>query len=209
MIAKLNITVAVKGENPKITERQLLTHEQLLKLFKDAQKWINDQTNTYTKWTVKLGYNPQTKSFSLYSMTIGEGGIVELAEVEYRVSDPVPRDAFRTNKMMDALWDREFPLHVKMKKLQDQSQVCGEMLEWLQETKDIHFAQYHEHTDACYDEDECPPMYEGQKAPYCGCFTETLYPINIPLLDLLHEFFGVDRKEFNAEKERMLEEVRS
>jgi hypothetical protein len=208
MIAKLNITVAVKGENPKIIERQLLTHEQLLILFTEEYEWIQHNVATYGTWDVILGWNPITKKFTLYSCVPEGSSIIELMKLTIdKIS--IPDLPHWVQNMLYHLWDREFPLHVKMKELQDKSQVCGELLEWLQETKDIHFAQYHEHTDACYDEDECPPMYEGQKAPYCGCYEETLYPINIPLLDLLHEFFGVDRKEFNAEKERMLEEVRS
>jgi hypothetical protein len=98
----------------------------------------------------------------------------------------------------------QYPEHDKVVAIQEKSQACGEFFEWLQQEKDIHLAKYHEHTDECYIDLE---EHEDYKR-HCGMCEGVLYPTNPNLLELLYEFFGIDRKKFEQEKEDMLAEMR-
>jgi hypothetical protein len=198
MIHKLSILVAEGQE-------VLLTHAHLTSLFDKARPWIDRQLATYIKWTVKFGYVPETETFVLYSASETQ---IELAQVTYDSGDPHRGAAHRAAKMMQKLWDRAFPLHIKMTAIQEQSQVCGEFVEWLHDTKGIIFAGYHEHTDACYDDEKWPDLPDGTRPPYCQISDQMLYQTTTSVPDLLHEFFGIDRKAFDVEKDRMLEAMR-
>jgi len=193
MIHKLGITI---GE-----EEHVLTHEHLLNMMGEAYEWMVANINTYGEWTMYFGWNPVKSEFTVYSALPKGSSIESLVAITTDLKAPIRW----AGTIFNELWDREFPLHVKMKSLQAQSQTCGELLEWLHDTKGILFAKYHEHTDDCYDEEICPPLFKDSRPPYCGMSDQMVYPINTQVTDLLHEFFGIDRKAFDREKQRMLD----
>jgi hypothetical protein len=81
----------------------------------------------------------------------------------------------------------EYPEHEKLDIIKDKSQVIGEFLEWLENEKEHYI---------CYYEDNDPDEHDGY------------YPINEDNDDLLAEFFNIDRKKLEEEKDKMLEEMR-
>jgi hypothetical protein len=93
------------------------------------------------------------------------------------------------------------PEHDKLAKVKDQTQVCGEFLEWLLQAKHYHLAEYHMHTRACLRPDA---------TPCCGYVEgESLVAVNKPVQGLLAEFFKIDRDALEREKQEMLEEQRA
>lgn len=89
----------------------------------------------------------------------------------------------------------------KAKKTDDATQLVGEFLhDFLTFKKRIVLAKYHDHTDACRDED-------GDIA--CGTPDGALTPVNVSSDALLYEFFGIDRNKLMAEKDAILAELRS
>lgn len=75
----------------------------------------------------------------------------------------------------------DYPEHEKLKAIKDRSQACGEFIEWLNHSKRIHLAEYS----------------HGE-----------LYPTTKSLLDLLADFFEIDRQKLEDEKLAMLAEQR-
>jgi hypothetical protein len=76
----------------------------------------------------------------------------------------------------------EFPEHEKLRAISDQSQVCGEFLDWLRDEKGIHLCTW--------DYDDGPELaYESTNG-------------------LLAEFFGIDLKKINDEKDAMYAALR-
>lgn len=93
-----------------------------------------------------------------------------------------------------------FPEHEKLRAVADKSQAAGEFLDWLLEEKGYSLGQYHQHADACYDEDD---------KRVCGRSKDTLYPACPRVTDLLAEFFGIDKEKLEEEKRAMLAACRS
>jgi hypothetical protein len=91
----------------------------------------------------------------------------------------------------------KYPEHEKLAKVSDKSNACGEFVDWLA-FQGIRLARYHEHTPQCYDEDND-----------CGMYTSRLYIIAESPTKLLADFFEINQKKIDEEKETMLEEVRS
>jgi hypothetical protein len=87
----------------------------------------------------------------------------------------------------------EHPMHERLALIKDQSQVCGEFLDWLL-AKGYVLAKYHECTSDC--ESVC-------------WLVNRLYPMNPSIPDLLAEFFEIDRRKLEEEKRQMLETVRA
>ena len=76
----------------------------------------------------------------------------------------------------------EYPEHERLRAISDQSQVCGEFIEWL----------------------------EGHGYHVCqGSNDESFWPTHTSVQDLLAAFFGIDRKKIDAEKEAMLDAIRA
>jgi hypothetical protein len=73
----------------------------------------------------------------------------------------------------------EYREHEKLHKIQNQSQICGEFLEWLFR-QGFHLGRW-----------------EGQ----------WLEPANEPIQDLLAGFFNIDRETLEAEKMQMLRDI--
>lgn len=76
----------------------------------------------------------------------------------------------------------DYPEHEKLKKVQKESQVCGELLDWLQNEKGIVLCKYN-------DSDYAMPVY-------------------MPIQDILGEFFGIDQNKLEKEKVAMLDAIR-
>jgi hypothetical protein len=90
----------------------------------------------------------------------------------------------------------KYPEHEKLKEIQEQSQVCGEFLNWLQNEKRIHLCTY-EKTHIIYDDEG-----DGEEIP------EGYYGINKTNEKLLAEFFNIDLDRLEQEKRQMLDELR-
>lgn len=95
-----------------------------------------------------------------------------------------------------------YPEHEKLEKVSAKSQACGEFLEWLGHTKGITLAEPHTHIDDCYGK------ALGPRWPTCGMGDTTLYSSRANLQVLLAEFFDIDQKKLNAEKDAMLADFR-
>lgn len=94
---------------------------------------------------------------------------------------------------------REYPEHQKLKAIKDKSQTIGEFLEWLTSEQKIVLAKGHEHGETCEDE-------EGEVN--CGQWEGQLYGVQKPITQWLAEYFNIDQRKLDAEKEAMLEELR-
>lgn len=81
----------------------------------------------------------------------------------------------------------KYPEHVKLAEISDKSQVVGEFVDWMVETKGIVLAQYVKD-----DMDH-----------------ERLRPNWVPLMNLLAEFFDIDQNKIEQEKRAMLEVQRA
>lgn len=93
-----------------------------------------------------------------------------------------------------------YPEHEKLKQVGDKSQVCGEFLSWLIGEKGLLLSHQHEHTDACFEK-------SGHRI--CGFCQGDLEPWRVtPIVDLLAEFFQIDQKKLDREKERILSDFR-
>lgn len=79
----------------------------------------------------------------------------------------------------------KYPEHEKLKEIQDQSQACGEFLEWLR-SKGIFLAIWVKNSNG----------WEERQS------------VHTPTQDLLAEFFGIDRDKLEDEKVQMLNELR-
>jgi hypothetical protein len=103
--------------------------------------------------------------------------------------------------------NNQYPEHEKVKEVSDRSNECGRFLDWLRNTKRAQILTYHSHTPSCYvlEDDEF-----GQPVPHliCGTDEDDLVTLG-STYDLLCEYFKIDRKAYEAEKEQMLEELRS
>lgn len=77
----------------------------------------------------------------------------------------------------------DYPEHDKLAKISDQSQTCGEFVDWLQGCG-LHL---------CEGEDD-----EGR-----------FWPSHRPITELLAGFFDIDQKKIDAEKEAMLDVLRA
>jgi hypothetical protein len=78
----------------------------------------------------------------------------------------------------------DYPEHEKMRLIKDQSQSIGEFLEWLQDKKEVIFAEYPETN------------------------SDHLFPLHLPTQKLIAEFFDIDLDKIEDEKDAMLEEQR-
>ena len=83
----------------------------------------------------------------------------------------------------------------KLHAIHEQSQKCGEFIEWLQQTKGIWFAKPHEHTDECYD----------KGFAMCGLRKDELSVVALDTQKTLAEFFEIDMKKVEEERRALLE----
>lgn len=89
-----------------------------------------------------------------------------------------------------------YPEHEKLKALEGDNQTCGLFLEWLLDKYTL--SKPHSHSKQCYDEDDLD----------CGLHDAEIVPISISVQKILAEYFEIDLKKLDAEKEQMLKEIR-
>jgi hypothetical protein len=183
-----------------------LTIDTLRELFGDARIPIQHALSTVGHYTVGL-YHRDNTMHRYWTFDKQKACQEPIASITFTVADLHGNPYIYADMLMQEVWKREFPVSSKLREIQELSQKCGELMEWL-ETKDIHLGKYHEHTEECSD----PVVWglpEGTRNHYCGLSEGVLYPETISMTRLLAEFFGIDLKALEAEKERMLEEARS
>lgn len=88
----------------------------------------------------------------------------------------------------------------RMVAVKDKSQAIGQFLEWLQEEKGVHLAEYHRHTRACLD-------HEAHLV--CGLLEDHSVRWSYSIERLLAEYFNIDLDKVEQEKQAMLEEIRN
>ncbi len=86
----------------------------------------------------------------------------------------------------------QLPEHNKLDKVRDKSQAIGEFIEWLRETKKVHLCKWNTYEEPNWDEKE-PDGY--------------LDYVTTPIEELLAEFFEVDLKKLEQEKQAILDEI--
>jgi len=123
----------------------------------------------------------------------------------------------------------------KLKAVHERSQACGEFLEWLNQEKKVVLAQFHRHTDGCYDMGLTPEQFRKEyagktkaglftatkslcndnelrngrfSAPQCGLRQDELVTANYGVQKLLAEFFEIDMNKVEAERRAVLDYVR-
>lgn len=87
----------------------------------------------------------------------------------------------------------QFPEHDKVRVVQPQSQSIHEFIDWLANEKKIHLAEWE-------------PNYRN--GTHSSRSSSLIYARK-PITELVAEFFEVDLKKFNAEKEQMYEALTS
>lgn len=85
----------------------------------------------------------------------------------------------------------KYPECEKLLKFSKKSQMIGEFLEWLRNTKEITLARW--------DKDECD---------FCRTEDDVLVPAYDATEKLLAEFFGIDMDKVEKERQQLLEELR-
>lgn len=78
----------------------------------------------------------------------------------------------------------KYPECRKISAVREKSQAIGEFLKWLQETKGVILCQY-------------------------SVREEYFFPMYLNTLDLLYEFFEIDKNKAEAEREDMLKELQN
>ena len=99
---------------------------------------------------------------------------------------------------------QQYPEHEKLHVIKDQSQACGDFLDWLGSEKRIVLAREHQHDEGCYDD---PTSKNRQRL--CGLMKNELAFIVVDKVKLLAEYFEIDQAKLEAEKVAMLEEMRA
>lgn len=95
----------------------------------------------------------------------------------------------------------KYPEHEKLSKVKEQSQKCGEFLDWLHERYVL--GQHHKHVAECYEDDD------GEDVNICAMSTSILYVASANTTKLLAEFFEIDEKKLEEEKLAMLAKLRA
>lgn len=97
-----------------------------------------------------------------------------------------------------------YPEHEKLKLVQEKSQACGEFLEWLRGTKDYTLCQPHAHGSGC----RTSSRYGDESLSICRLHAGEYVPATVSVSRLLAEFFGIDQRKLDEEKELMLDRQR-
>ena len=101
----------------------------------------------------------------------------------------------------------------RMSKVKDKSQIVGEFMDWLRDTKGLTFAKYHEHGDDCWalheHDDLCIPKCKAEREMTCGVSEERLLPYTLNMERVLAEFFDINLDRAEKEKRSILEHIRA
>ena len=91
----------------------------------------------------------------------------------------------------------KYPMHAKLAAVKDQSQACGDFLDWLS-SKGLFLAAFHTHKTSCY----------RLGLLTCGFSDRYPYRVGGQIDELLAQFFGVDLKKLELEKRKMAPSLR-
>lgn len=191
-----------------------ITIEKIKEMLGDMRIYIQQSIQVHGKCTVSLYFHHNRWSLNPSDVLIGttEDGhkypyIPDTPVVSIEITSITTGINEWADMFMQQLWNREFPVSAKLKSIQAQSAKCGELLEWM-EGNGLHFGRYHEHSEECHDRELCGyPANMPKKVYYCGCAEGVLYPTSISITRLLAEFFGIDLRELENEKRRILNET--
>lgn len=98
---------------------------------------------------------------------------------------------------------RELTEHERLSLIKDKSQAIGDFVEWLAE-KGIRLCREHEHTGACYDDEEDP----SHTWPMCELRDGQFIQVYAPITKLLAEHFDINEDKLEREKRQMLADIR-
>lgn len=108
--------------------------------------------------------------------------------------------------------DAKMPECERMLNVKEKSQAIGEFLEWLEETKKVHFRQFAVACGRCkcttVERDEDGDWYCNECEEYTATYdVEILFPLRTE--QLLAEFFRIDLNKVEQERRDMLKELRN
>jgi hypothetical protein len=95
------------------------------------------------------------------------------------------------------LTEQKYPEHQKLQAVKDKSQAIGEFIEWLMCTKKLTIARWMK-----------VPAIERDPFAEKGEEIDELMPEHIDIEALLAEYYSIDRKTLEEEKQAMLEDMR-
>ena len=109
-----------------------------------------------------------------------------------------------------------YPQHEKLELLQEHSQTCGEFIEWLRDKKGWFLAAYAKKKEECqncgHKNAHLRDTDNGFRCATCNCGNyyvgDRIYEAPFVMNKVLAEFFGIDYDELQAEKDRMLVDIR-
>jgi len=186
----------------------ILMEDDLAKLVEnlvDPKPWISDNVDTTFRSycssnPIHLGWDPNLQEFCLWMGACpgyqdGMEPPSSILAVHLTKQNAQAKDIQVTVRkaLWDALWEKEFPEHTKVKRREAQLRVCEELLEYILEIKCFVLMRYHLHTESCYQDGAL--VCEQQE-------DECSFVHNIK--ELLYEFFEIDARALELEKRRML-----
>jgi hypothetical protein len=169
---------------------KLITLEVLESLFIQCQDYIIQQLRKYPSW--KMGLYSDTKWF-LCSCVSGEDSVVTIELTTNTIEG-------WAEQMFDALWAKNFPLHVKARELQQSAQRCAAFLNLFLSDRQL---KIHDSPNECYGcgLKENTPHYIPGYCDYCGgLFSRS----NKNIQNLLYDFFEINRKDIELERLQIL-----
>ncbi len=92
--------------------------------------------------------------------------------------------------------------------VKDKSQAIGEFIDWLTSEKKVHLGSPHEHGPTCRGWDEGRDRYAPRGEDRCECSTGEFIPLNTSIEKLLAEFFEIDLKKVEKERQAILDHIR-
>jgi hypothetical protein len=92
------------------------------------------------------------------------------------------------------------PEHDKLSAIKDKAHSAGEFLDWLTSERGIILAENHQHSPACYGNDN---------HLHCWYSAGEFAPVRCSLQSLLADFYSIDLEKLEAEKAAILAELRS
>lgn len=93
----------------------------------------------------------------------------------------------------------EYPEHEKQRKVLVESNAIGEFID----TGGYHLSKPHVHVE------DCGHIQRDGYGQGCERFKGSLEPVHATIEKILADYFGIDLKRINAEKEQMLEAIRA
>ena len=110
----------------------------------------------------------------------------------------------------------KYPEHDKLQEISDQSQVCGEFLEWIkgghEGSPGLHLCEWREESDLPQWVHEATgkpvPFAHLRATQNLDWYPAGFYSPGLNTRELLAPFFDIDQKKIDDEKDQMLREIR-